>query len=94
MLLSFYWDSFAYCPCGILSPYLFQGLPLWKEIWLQDVYKRQVKPYDMISGKEDGEWKCTRVDVCDPCMDKLQELHGELERQFLHRKGKVKVVCD
>ena len=53
-----------------------------------------VKPYDMISGKENGEWKCMRVDVCDPCMDKLQELHGELERQFLHRKGKVNVVCE
>ena len=53
-----------------------------------------VKPYDMISGKENGDWKCMRVDVCDPCMDKLQELHGELERQFLHRKGKVNVVCE
>ena len=53
-----------------------------------------VKPYDMISGKEDGEWKCTRVGVWDPCMDKLQELHGELERQFLHSKGKVNVVCE
>ena len=53
-----------------------------------------VKPYDMISGKENGEWKCMRVDVCDPCMDKLQELHGELERQFLHREWNVIVVCE